>query len=158
MGSISGGGLNPAVASGLYLANAASDQVMTGKPNQTHVFFYKPKPKINGCSACLSVCVSLSVSVLSLLITLICLHPHQVKHAWIYWLGPCLGALAAVLMAELLSPLSGSALASLDDAVADAEVEGEAEAQGDEETGREKEGGGAVAAGASAGAPPLRSQ
>ncbi len=49
-GSISGGGLNPAVASALYVANAASDQR---------------------------------------------------KHLWIYWIGPLLGAVTAVVVAEL---------------------------------------------------------
>ena len=65
------------------------------------------------------------------------------KHAWIYWVGPCFGALAAVVLAEMLSPLSGGALDVLADNAAAVE-------QRDEEAGKpqgqqEQERGSAVA-------------
>lgn len=51
------------------------------------------------------------------------------KHAWIYWLGPLFGALAAVVLTEVLSPLSGGALDALADSLAATE-------QRDEEAGK----------------------
>lgn len=109
MGSISGGGLNPAVVSALYIANAASNQVCA---------------RASHCPAVLT-CTYDSC-------------PTQVKHGWIYWVGPCFGAVAAVVLAELIYPVSGGALDHLEDAAAEAlaaEEEGESVAAGKEAAG-----------------------
>lgn len=71
-------------------------------------------------------------------------------------MGPCFGAVAAVVLAELISPVSGGALDNLDDAAADAVASEEEGAAADKDAAGEVEGG-AVAEGGGA-SQPLRAQ
>lgn len=53
-------------------------------------------------------------------------HSQQAKYAWIYWVGPAFGALAGVVLAEVLSPLSGGALDVLEETAAGVDRDEEA--------------------------------